>query len=95
MSGGHFEHLDEEERALHDSWENVTRVMLVVALLSVVVWTICAALHHAVHFVEEHLLDMVDGHHDTFDEAALFAALLVGGLVRGWLSTMAGVVANE
>lgn len=32
MGGRLFEQLDEEGRALHDSWDNIARVMFVVAM---------------------------------------------------------------
>ena len=38
MAHGHYQKLDDEERALHDSWQRVLRMVLGVMGLSVVVW---------------------------------------------------------
>lgn len=90
MAGRVFEHLDEEQRALHDSWDNIARVMLIVCGLSVVVWAICAALRQAVHLAGDSVLELIHHTPASYAWGALFGALVVGGLARGALTERPG-----
>lgn len=84
MGGKAFEHLDEEARALHDSWDQIARVVVLVTLLAVVVWGVCAALRIAVTSVVDPMLDYSE--HETWKGAAVLVGTLgVAGLVRGLL----------
>ncbi len=86
MGGRLFEQLDEEGRALHDSWDNIARVMFVVAMMSTAIWAVCAALRSVVHWVGDGLIGLVDQRGDLFAWAALFLALAVCGAIRGFLT---------
>lgn len=84
VAGQHFEKLDDEARALHDSWDSIVRIVLLVALLSVVVWAACTALRMSVHWV----LDLVLEHgaeRGWVGAVVLLGALLAGAAVRGFL----------
>lgn len=85
MAGRLFEQLDEEGRALHDSWDNVARVMFVVAMLASAVWSLCALLRSGVHLVGDGLLELGETLPPWTAWGALFAALAVAGFVRGKL----------
>lgn len=81
-----YERLDEEQRELHDSWENILRMLVVVAILAVAVWAASSALRWTVEEATESL------HHwlgergpDAITAAGLGGLLVVGGLVRGLL----------
>lgn len=74
MSSSHFSKLDEESRALAERWDEIARVVVFVALISVVVWAACATLRTAVHHAGEFVI-----HHST--EGGSGAALLLGTLV--------------
>ncbi|MBX3201515.1 MAG: chloride channel protein [Labilithrix sp.] len=86
MGGRIFDQLDEEGRALHDSWDNIARVMFVVAMMSGAVWAVCAALRWVIHGVGDRLVGMTGARGDAFGWAALFVALALAGLVRGYLT---------
>lgn len=75
MAGRHFERLDEEGRALHDSWDQIARVIVLVTLLSVLVWGVCTALREAVHVVLVKVL------HASEEETVIGAVILLGTLV--------------
>ncbi len=80
--GQHFERLDEEGRALHDSWDQIARVVVLVTLLAVFVWSICTALRQVVHVLLARLLH--EGDHTTpTGGGILVGALVAGALVRG------------
>ena len=84
MAGKHFESLDEEARALHDSWDSIVRIVLLVAMLTVLVWGACSLLRASVHLALHVIFDAVSP--KTWRAALiLFAALLGSGLVRGLL----------
>lgn len=80
----HFERLDEEGRALHDSWDQIARVVVLVTLLSVLVWGVCTALRQLVHLTLEPVLHEAD-HPTMRGGAILLGALVAGALVRGML----------
>lgn len=84
MGGKHFERLDEEGRALHDSWDQIARVVVLVTLLAVLVWGVCTVLRQAVHSLVEPVLHASERRTWT-GAAALLGALVGGGLIRGLL----------
>lgn len=86
MAGRLFERLDEEGRALHDSWDSVARVMLVVAMLAGAVWSVCASLGWVIHAIGDRLVEGVDSGNDLRAWGLLFGALALAGFVRGWLT---------
>lgn len=84
MSQTHFSRLDDESRALHDSWDHIARIVFLVGVLSILVWAVCTALREVVHFAVESLFHFVE-HHGAWGALALMGALLGGGLIRGLL----------
>lgn len=85
MAQTHFKKLDEESRALHDSWDAIARLVFLVAVLSVLVWGAVSALREAVHVASHALFGAVEHASLGVGGALLLASLLLGGLVRGWL----------
>lgn len=80
MASSHFKKLDEESRALAERWDEIARVIAVVALVAVAVWALCAALRAAVHATGEAVVELAtDG---WWGAAALLGALLLGSLLR-------------
>ncbi|MCA9490065.1 MAG: chloride channel protein, partial [Myxococcales bacterium] len=83
MAKSAFQHLDEEAKALHDSWDHIGRLVLVVTLVAAVVWGACTALrlvvHETSHLVLEHAQEGLAG------GAILLFVLAVAGIVRGLL----------
>lgn len=79
-----FERLDEEQRALHQSWDDVGRVVLLVTLTAAVVWAPCALLRKTVHVFGDELLERA-GTPGVSAALGLLAALAVAGLIRGFL----------
>ncbi|MEZ4453862.1 MAG: chloride channel protein [Nannocystaceae bacterium] len=86
MAQTHFKNLDEESRALHDSWDHIARIVILVALLTVMVWGACSLLRWSVHLAFEALL------HTTTREGSglvgpvtLLLVLTIAGVVRGLL----------
>ena len=49
MAQTHFKRLDTEGRALHENWDDIARLTLLVAVLAVIVWACCTALRELVH----------------------------------------------
>jgi CIC family chloride channel protein len=84
MSSKHFERLDEEGRALHDSWDQIARVFVLVTLLAVVIWTVCTALRQVVHATVEPVLAASENG-TLFGAAVILGALVGGAFVRGLL----------
>lgn len=81
-----LDRLDDEQRALHDSWKSIARMLVVVAVLSAAVWGICAGLRWAVHEATALLHTTLDHWGPGAASAALLGGLLVmGGMVRGAL----------
>ncbi len=84
MAGKHFESLDEEARALHDSWDAIVRIVLLVAMISVVVWAACTGLRTGVHEALHLLFHYVD-ERSWKATGILLGVLATAGLVRGLL----------
>lgn len=85
MAQTHFKKLDEESLALHDSWDSIARLVLLVAALSVGVWASVSLLRESVHVATHHLFEAVEHNDLMVGGAILLGALVAGGLVRGWL----------
>ena len=79
-----FEQLDAEQHALHQSWDDVGRVVLLVSLTAAVVWAPCALLRKTVHIFGDRLLEGA-GSPGWLPSLGLLALLLLGGLFRGLL----------
>ena len=77
MATGRYEQLDAEELALHEKWDDVFRVALLVALLAVIVWAVCTGLRWVGHHGTEWLV------HPTVDNGIVGAAILLGLLAAG------------
>jgi CIC family chloride channel protein len=84
MAQTHFKRLDDEGRALHDNWDDIARLTLLVALLSVLVWAVCTALREVVHWALHVLFHASEGT-GTSGIVTLLLVMLVGGLGRGLL----------
>lgn len=84
MGSKHFDNLDDEARALNESWRQVGRVVATTAVLAVVVWAACAAVRQAVHVSSEWVLGHADEPRWT-GAAVLLAALVIGGTARAVL----------
>jgi chloride channel protein, CIC family len=81
-----FDRLDDEQRELHDSWENILRMLVVVVVLAVATWGLCSALRWGVHESTERLHHWLGGRGpDAIAAIGLAALLVIGGLVRGQL----------
>jgi chloride channel protein, CIC family len=84
MAHGHYEKLGAEEVALHDSWDSVLRISLMVALIAVLVWLMCTALRGLVHWSTELLYHAITDY--GWQGGLLFMGLLLfGGVLRGLL----------
>ncbi|MBN8611660.1 MAG: chloride channel protein [Deltaproteobacteria bacterium] len=86
MASSHFKKLDEESRALVERWDEIARVIAIVAVVAVAVWALCAALRAAVHATGEQLVELAT--QGWPGAAALLGALLAGALVRTLLYRM-------
>lgn len=84
MGHNRYEKVDEEGRALHESWDDMARVALLVAGLATLVWAVCAALRYAVHHATEALFHAVTAE-PVAGSVGLIVALVAGGLLRGYL----------
>lgn len=89
MAGKHFETLDDEARALHDSWDSIARIVLLVALLSVLVWAVCTALRLGVHWALEQVFHY-GAASDWIGALILLGVLTAAGAVRGLLLARPG-----
>ncbi len=80
MAASHFRKLDEEGRALHDSWEHIARIVFLVTALSGIVWAVVSgirwAAHHASHAVV-HLSEL-----GVLGALGMLAVLALGGAIR-------------
>lgn len=77
--------LDAEARALHESWDDVGRVVLIVALVAAVIWALCTALKKGVLLGSHALLAAVAASPTIGASAALLCSLLLAGVFRGVL----------
>lgn len=77
--------LDAEARALHESWDDVGRVVLIVALVATLIWALCTALKKSVMFVGHRLLSDVGSPPHLWPALFLLGALVLAGLIRGFL----------
>lgn len=84
MAQTHFKRLDDEGRALHDRWDDIARLALLVALLSIVVWATCTALRELVHW-SLHALFGASEAGGAQGIATLLVVMVVGGAARGAL----------
>jgi CIC family chloride channel protein len=78
--------IDAEQRALHDSWRKIARVVLLVGVTATSVWALCSVLRIAVHASIDGLLAFASDRSRWWAPAALMGALLASGLIRGWLN---------
>ncbi|WP_428268564.1 chloride channel protein [Haliangium sp.] len=86
-----YKRLDKEQRALHDSWENIVRMMVVVVIMSTVVWALCSALRWVVHLGTDTLHHYLAAHEDALHAPLLLiGVLVVGGLAAGALMRLPG-----
>jgi len=82
--------LDEEQRALHDSWDTVALTMARVSLSAIVVWTVCSALRYGVHATSDGLLAFASESGAWWAPLMLLGVLVAGGLLRGLLNRRPG-----
>ncbi len=84
--GNLYARLDDKQRELHDSWENIVRMLAVVAMLATAVWALCSGLRWVVHVSFDGLHHWLNAEGaGTITAVALAALLIIGGLVRGAL----------
>jgi CIC family chloride channel protein len=84
MAQTHFKRLDAEGRALHDNWDDIARLSLLVAVLAVIVWGACTALRELVHLALHALFEASEGR-GAAGMVTLAVVLVLGALVRGAL----------
>ena len=87
---GFREPLDEEQRALHDSWDSIALTMGRVALGAVLVWAVCSGLRYGVHATSDALLAFVATSGHWWAPLVLVGVLVAGGLLRGLLNLRPG-----
>jgi CIC family chloride channel protein len=86
-----YQRLDQEQQALHDSWENIARMMIVVVVMSLAIWALCAALRWAVHASTDALHHYLFVHADEVHAPLLLLGVLIaGGLAVGALMRLPG-----
>ncbi len=88
MAKDRFKNLSEEQRALHESWDDLGRVVLLVSLTASVIWAICAGLKKLVHAVGDGLLAYVAEGDSVWGALVLVGALTAGGVIRGVLNAI-------
>lgn len=84
MAQTHFKRLDDEGRALHDNWDDIARLVLLVGLLTLLVWATCTALRELVHLALHALFHATETK-DLAGALTLLGILGVGGAARGVL----------
>ncbi|WP_239014805.1 chloride channel protein [Archangium violaceum] len=82
--------MDEEQRALHDSWDTIARTVARVALNSVFIWGVCSLLRYGVHATSDGLLAFVAEADVWWAPLVLVSVLVAGGLLRGLLNRRSG-----
>lgn len=89
--GDLFKRLDHEQRALHDSWDNIVRVTIIVAMMSCLIWAACSALRFVVHASTDRLFALLHQRGASmWPWALLLGGLVASGLVRGALMRRPG-----
>lgn len=79
-----FEKLDAETRALHDSWDSITRIVVLVAMLAALIWGACTALRLCVHWMLTMVLSRAQ-QPGWVGMATLAGFIIVGAGIRGLL----------
>ena len=90
MAVDRFSNLGPEDQALHNSWDNVARIVLMVTLFSITIWAACTALRGAVHHAAHWLFHHTAGGFSWKTSGLLLAVLVTGGLVRGYIFRRSG-----
>ncbi|ACY18243.1 chloride channel protein [Haliangium ochraceum] len=86
-----FKRLDQEQKALHDSWENIVRLMVVVVVMSIFIWALCSALRWIVHLGTDHFFHYLTVHENELHAPLLLlGVLLAGGFATGALMRLPG-----
>lgn len=85
MGSKHFTNLGAEDRALHDSWDHIVRMVLLSGVLAAFVWAAITALRWLVHHAFEELMHLVEHGHGWVGPAVLLGVLGVVGSLRGVL----------
>lgn len=82
-----FKNLNEEGRALHDSWDHIIRMVVLSALLAALVWGVISLLRWIVHF-SSHTVFYETERLGSSGAGGLFliGVLFVCGLIRGILA---------
>ena len=83
MAQTHFKNLDREGSALHDSWDHIARIFLIVSVLSVLVWGACTLLREAVHVASHWVIGSAEHGAWPMNAIVLIGVLVSAGLVRG------------
>lgn len=84
------EPLDEEQLALHDSWDVIVRLVLLVTLNAVVVWGLVTTIRFVVHIATEGLLSRTSDTSSISTPLLLVFVLGFGGLMRGVINRLRG-----
>ena len=90
MAKSTFKNLDDESLALHDSWDHIARIVLIVTALSATTWAACTVLRVAVHEASHLLLHTTAHGEGWVGPAVLLSVLVAAGVVRGVLVRRAG-----
>lgn len=85
MGSTHFQNLDDEARALHDSWDHIARLVVLCAMLAAFVWGVVTALRYAVHHSFEALIHFVEHQPGLLGPVVLLVVLGLVGTLRGLL----------
>ena len=82
-------HAKRGERSLTmDTWADIGRKTLVVAVVSLTVWAACALMRHAVELGTERLFHTAEAYgseHILWGAGFIFAIILIGAVARGLL----------
>lgn len=85
MSQKLYENVNEEGRALHDSWDHIARMVILTTFLSVFVWAVISCLRFVVHFLSEQTFHQSTELGHSKGMFFLIAVLSIAGLIRGAL----------
>jgi CIC family chloride channel protein len=83
VASKHFSKLDRESQAVHESWDQIIRIMLVVLLLSIIIWAAVSGLRWAVHLLSETVLGAPDSGLSGW--VVLIGVMASAELIRSWL----------